>query len=362
MAKGVIVDARGRALVLLALAALLLHGLLLGGIDLASPQPGPAPPAALQVRAIVAPPPAPPLVDTPAVIAVPPPARRPARPVAVEPVPPPPQPVAVPALQLAITPTEPPVAETVVPPEPVAAVASSADVAAAPVSAVDAPVAGGEAPPVYRTQLPPPLTLRYALQRGRLSGSGELAWRPDGARYELRLDGTVIGLNVLTQLSQGAIDANGLAPVRFTDQRARRAAVAANFQREAGKITFSGPSTEYPLWPGVQDRLSWMLQLAGVAAAEPQLLESGERIVLQVVGARGDAGAWAFRSVGREPLDTAAGPADTWHLRREARGPYDSAVEVWLDPQRHFLPVRATLGGGDDTPIELRLRELIPGS
>ena len=361
MTKGVIVDARGRALVLLALAALLLHGLLLGGIDLASPQPGPAPPAALQVRAIVPPPPAPPVVDTPAVVAAPRPVRRSVQPLPVEPASP--QPVAVPAPQPSITPAEPPVAEVVATPEPVAAVASAAEVAAAPASAADVPAAGGEVPPVYRTRLPPPLTLRYALQRGRLSGSGELAWRPDGTRYELRLDGTVIGLNVLTQVSQGAIDTNGLAPVRFTDQRARRAAVAANFQREAGKITFSGPSTEYPLWPGVQDRLSWMLQLAGVAAAEPQLLESGERIVLQVVGARGDAGLWAFRSAGREPLETVAGTVDTWHLRREARGPYDSAVEVWLDPQRHFLPVRATLGGGaDDTPIELRLRELIPGS
>ena len=35
-------------------------------------------------------------------------------------------------------------------------------------------------------------------------------------------------------------------------------------QREAGRITFSGPQVEYPLLPGAQDRISWLLQLAAV--------------------------------------------------------------------------------------------------
>ena len=77
--------------------------------------------------------------------------------------------------------------------------------------------------------------LRYELRRGRLSGSGELLWRPAGGRYSLRLEGSVVGLNVLTQESTGTLEPHGLAPERFTDQRARRPMVAANFEREAGR-------------------------------------------------------------------------------------------------------------------------------
>ena len=59
--------------------------------------------------------------------------------------------------------------------------------------------------------------------------------------------------------------------MRFTDTRIRRATVAANFQREAGvngggKISFSGSAQELPLVPGVQDRVSWMVQLAAIVA------------------------------------------------------------------------------------------------
>ena len=41
-----------------------------------------------------------------------------------------------------------------------------------------------------------------------------------------------MGLNVLTQESTGTLEPHGLMPERFTDQRARRPMVAANFERE----------------------------------------------------------------------------------------------------------------------------------
>jgi hypothetical protein len=50
--------------------------------------------------------------------------------------------------------------------------------------------------------------------------------------------------------------------------------VRASFQRELGKITYSGP-TWNTLLIGSQDRLSWMIQLAAVVAAEPQRLQEG---------------------------------------------------------------------------------------
>ena len=359
---------RRQALVVLALLALLVHTLLLSGVDLSAPRPGAAQTAAVQVRTLpaVAPPdPSPPSPPVP-VAAAP----RPARPPSPRTAPKAPVAAMTPTAPTAAArgrtrPTRPaPPSEPVLSPAPLETagpVPSNEPVPEA--QAASAPSASaneGAPPPLYATRLPPALTLRYELRRGRIGGSGELRWRPDAGRYELRLEGSVVGLNVLTQVSEGALEANGLAPLRFTDQRARRAAVAANFEREAGRIRFSGPSTELPWQPGVQDRLSWMVQLAAVAAAEPKLLAEGEHITLQVVGARGDGSLWSFRSLGPESLATAAGPVDTVRMLREPRSAYDTRVEVWLDPARHHLPVRATMGSNDDDRLELRLREMLP--
>jgi hypothetical protein len=258
----------------------------------------------------------------------------------------------------------PPLESAAAAPMPAASeVAALAPPAATTPASAASPAAAGEGapPPLYATQIPPSATLRYELRRGRLTGSGDLRWQVEAGRYALRLEGSVVGLNVLTQVSEGEFDAHGLAPVRFTDQRARRAAVAANFEREAGRIRFSGPSTELPWQPGVQDRLSWMIQLAAVAAADPALVAEGQRITLLVVGARGDGSSWSFRSLGKESLSIFGATVDTVHLLREPRSPYDTRVEVWLDPARHHLPIRATLGTTDEDRLELRLRELLPG-
>ncbi|CAN5767317.1 hypothetical protein BH11PSE8_BH11PSE8_13120 [soil metagenome] len=219
------------------------------------------------------------------------------------------------------------------------------------------PQPADEVVPVYRTRVPPAATLRFRMQRGGLHGTADLTWRPTGSRYELHFDGKVAGLTILTQVSSGGIAANGLAPVRFTDQRLRHAPIAANFQRDAGKITFSGPSDEFPLWPGVQDRLSWMIQLSAIVQADAKLAQPGAKVAMHVVGARADAGVWVFRCVARESVDAAGVAVQAAKFVREPRGPYDTAAEVWLDPQRHDLPVRAALRSGDGDALELVLQE-----
>jgi hypothetical protein len=134
-----------------------------------------------------------------------------------------------------------------------------------------------------------------------------------------------------------------LAPVRFLDQRARRSRQAANFRRDVGKITFSGPATEWPLLPGSQDRLSFFLQLAGIVAGEPELRAEGAQIAMVVAGARGDAAVWTFRCLGLETIQTAAGATEALKFVRDGRSAYDTRAEVWLDPARHYLPAHATL-------------------
>ena len=204
--------------------------------------------------------------------------------------------------------------------------------------------AGEPPPPVYRTRLPPPATLRYEVRRGLLRGTGEIRWRPAGDAYRLVLEARIAGLTLLTQTSEGAIDATGLAPVRLVDQRARRSAQAANFSRDSGKVTFSGPTVERPLLAGTQDRLSWMIQLAGIVAAEPELLADGRQIAMVVVGARGEAEVWVLRYAGREIVDTVRATVHARQVRsRRPLGLRHQLPRSGSIPARDYLPVHATL-------------------
>ena len=214
--------------------------------------------------------------------------------------------------------------------------------------------------PIYLTRVPPAATFKYRIRRGLLSGTGDLQWRPTKDHYELRLESKVAGLTILTQVSQGGFDRAGLAPVRFTDQRLRRATSAANFQRDVGKITFSGPSTEFALRPGSQDRLSWMVQLAAIVSADAALRQAGAKIVMNVVGSNGDLAVWSFRCNGNEPIEGAGGTVDALSYVREPHDPHDTRAEVWLDPSHHYMPAHATLkSGANDDGLDLRLQEVL---
>jgi hypothetical protein len=250
------------------------------------------------------------------------------------------------------------------PPPPGADAAALADERAAPAAqdAAGAPSTADSAVPVYATQMPASASLHYQLQRGAVAGHAQLVWQRRDDGYELSLEGELLGMPVLGSVSRGTIDADGVAPVRLVERRRPRELRAANFQREAQRITFSGPQTEHALRPGAQDRLSWMIQLPAIVQADASLAQPGARVTLFVVGTRGDAEAWHFEVLGREALELPAGAvADALHLLREPRRPYDTRVEVWLDPARHYLPVRVvlvTVPGGQ--PLELKLARLSP--
>jgi hypothetical protein len=206
------------------------------------------------------------------------------------------------------------------------------------------PAPGGAAVPIYPTRLPPSTTLRYALRRSGVPGHAELQWFNDGAQYRLSLRNEAPGALSLGSASTGAIDAHGLAPERHTDSRRGRDVRAVNFQRDSARVTFSGSKGEVPLVAGAQDRLSWMLQLAGIAEANPALRAAGSEISVFVVGTRGDAEVWLFTVVDAETIELPAGSVPgALHLRREPHRLYDTTVDIWLDPTRQHLPVRAEL-------------------
>lgn len=221
--------------------------------------------------------------------------------------------------------------------------------------------ASGAPPPRYATQLPPAATLQYAARREGRGSAGlqaELRWRPEAAGYTLTL-----GFENIGWASVGALDGDGLAPLRHVETRRGRELRAANFRRDAGaggdRITYSGPAVEHPLWPGAQDRLSWLVQLPAVLQADPGLARPGAEVVIFVAGVRGDAAWWHFVAQGSDAVALADGTVvDAVRLRRQPQQAWDTEAEVWLDPQRHHLPVRLILRHGPASTLELRLLQL----
>jgi hypothetical protein len=190
---------------------------------------------------------------------------------------------------------------------------------------------------VYATRAPAPTRLHYRLQAGDRRGEAVLDWQHDGKAYLLQLEAQEQGAPLLQQTSSGGFDAAGLAPERFVDRRRGRGAGAANFLRDSGRITFSGPRTEHPAWPGVQDRLGWIAQLAAIAAAAGRV---PPRVSIFVVDGRGYGGLWTFEEAGSEAIDTPLGTVLATRVERAPQQLSDWRVQAWLDPQRDHWPVR----------------------
>ena len=210
------------------------------------------------------------------------------------------------------------------------------------------------APPTYPTRLPPPVHLRFAVQRGEQQGEAEWRWQHDGLHFSSHLQSALPGRTPLDHQTRGEFDSAGLAPVRMLESQRGRAVRAVNFQRDKGLVSFSGSARQWALWPGAQDRASWLPQLLAVVAARSAWVP-GQQIELAVASPRGELDRWAFTLADRQgPDDDQGGGALHWV--REPLRPYDSRVDVWLGKVAPHWPLALqwqVLPGGE--PLRWRL-------
>jgi len=209
--------------------------------------------------------------------------------------------------------------------------------------------------PVYATQAPPSTTLHYALAQGSgtsapATGSAELEWRRDAGSFSLRLNTTVGERPPREWQSTGGFDAAGVAPLRLVERERGRDKRALSFDRDRGQVRFSGAPDSSAIAPGVQDRWSWIAQLAAVAEADARSGQIATHWDLQVAGLRGELERWTFRVLpaGDPPPELRAqgnelskagerAPA-LLHVLRAPSQPYDLRIEAWLSPSLHHLP------------------------
>jgi len=192
--------------------------------------------------------------------------------------------------------------------------------------------------------VPPPARLKYTIT-GEVKGfpyhvNGELAWAQDGKTYDARMEISHFLLGSRVQTSTGQLTPQGLEPTRFGDKV--KSEVAAHFEREKGKISFSANTPDAPLLAGAQDQLSIFMQLAAMLAGDPTGFPKGSTLSFQAVGPR-SADTWVFNVGATEKQALPGGELMAVHLWRDPAGDYDPKTELWLAPDLGYLPVRIRL-------------------
>ncbi len=218
--------------------------------------------------------------------------------------------------------------------------------------------AGPAAWPVYPTRPPPPAALHYALAyalppagtRPAASGAGraDIAWTRDALGFALRLSTRPEGREAREWLSTGGFDAAGVAPARLAERARGRDRRAVDFDRTAGRVRFTSAPGAPATAAGVQDRWSWIAQLAAIAEGAGARVIPGTAWTLQVAGLRGELDPWVFRVLDSAQPPDAAGAVPALppggrapallHVLRTPGRPYDLRVEAWLSPALHHFP------------------------
>jgi hypothetical protein len=241
--------------------------------------------------------------------------------------------------------------------------ASAAETAAGPArggaAEADAgePGAAGAAPGLlFGGRLPAPAPGQWKFRvfygdyaDGRSVASLDYSIEMDGTRYRLRTEGRAEGLTallysgVLTQSSAGQVGDNGLMPEHYSEQRGKRAERHATIDRTRNEVRFSDGNARASPVPGMQDRLSALVQLGLIARAAPERFAAGASIDMPELSMKGVI-ATRYRSLGAKVLETPDGVLQTIHLERVLpRNQNDPRIEIWLGRDHQFLPVRVRL-------------------
>jgi hypothetical protein len=251
--------------------------------------------------------------------------------------------------------------------EPVPAPASTSAVTT---SAADTPTppaepAASQNGTHYQLDPPPSAALEYAVHafsdKMDWYGTSKLTWKTDGSHYTI--DGEVYArfiakITFLTYTSSGAIDAFGIAPQRYTEQKRNRPATITSFDADSKRISFSSSGNSYPRVGGEQDRASLIWQLAAIGRGDQEKFNTGSVIDLFVAGVR-DGEVWRMQIAGQESINLPSGQAQAWHVVRQPRpGSYEQRLDIWLAPQQQWYPVRLRFSETNGDYLEMTLSDL----
>jgi hypothetical protein len=211
--------------------------------------------------------------------------------------------------------------------------------------------------------LPPSADLVYKIDARKkgitLGGDSVVNWRAGKGLYSAGNVARASFLGkILDNLTEGTIDAYGLAPSQFHEKRFRKDPTLVNFDRLAKKLSFSDGHVQYPLLGGEQDRSSVQWQLAAVARAAPEKFVPGSEWKFFVAGRR-DAEVWTFKVVAHELLRTPMGNMRAVHFIKapqpDANGQH---VDLWLAPGYEWYPVKLRISEADGEFVQQTIEKI----
>ncbi|NRF88459.1 DUF3108 domain-containing protein, partial [Burkholderia gladioli] len=201
---------------------------------------------------------------------------------------------------------------------------------------------------------PPSGDLRYgAYFNGNLNGTATIHWTTEGDRYRLLIEIPVPFVGPFVYESLGRIDAYGIAPDRYTEQRGRKPADIAIFNRQTKQVVFTRTPNSLPLTDGMQDRFSLLMQLSGLVHGAPDVYRPGVAREFRIID-NNSGETWPIVTIGDETIRTATRSLETRHFRRLPRREGDTRrIDIWLAPSLDWLPVRLVQTEPNGSEIEL---------
>lgn len=207
--------------------------------------------------------------------------------------------------------------------------------------------------------MPPPADLHYAsFYNGVQNPSGTIHWATDGSTYQMIVSIPLPFVGTYSYISEGRVDAYGLAPLHYTEQHGRRGTDLTTFARgdDTSKphAVFSRNPSSVDLPPGAQDRFSMFMQLSSLVRGDPARYTPG--VTREFFVLDNDSGeTWPIETVGDESVQTSLGFVPARHFTRLPRREGDRRkVDVWLAPSLGWLPIRFMQTEPNGTEIELR--------
>lgn len=237
------------------------------------------------------------------------------------------------------------------------AVAASAISAAGASAAVADGASSTSAGAGVKFSVPPSGNLHYeTFYNGVQNQPGTIRWHSDGNGYEMVVSVPLPFVGTFSYASRGRIDAFGLAPARYVEQRGRRPEDVTTFDRDTKRIAFTRTTASLALPDGAQDRFSMVMQLASLVRGDPNAYTPGVTRAFYV--ADDDSGeTWPIETIGDETMRTADGFVQARHFTRLPRHEGDRRrIDIWLAQSLGWLPARIVQTEPDGTQFELLWR------
>jgi hypothetical protein len=181
-------------------------------------------------------------------------------------------------------------------------------------------------------------------------GQAVYTWRLSGERYRLESVAEAQGVASLflsgriVQTSEGRIGSQGLVPDQFAETKKEKPKGSARFDWANRRLVMS-KGTE-PLAQGTQDLLSFPFHLAMTVqedTADWQMPVTNGRKLKH----------YQFKVLGRERLQVGRNAVDALHVRGSRSD--EESLDVWLAPERNWLPMRIRTMDDKGMPLEMKL-------